>query len=193
MRSLAIAGAMALALGTVSGASAQQPSTPTPGQNPPAAGQPSPQGQPGQPGQGQPGQATPSSQPPAAQAKAAPQRLFNGDAGLILNFIKPDKTADFELVMARLKDALMKSDKPERKQQAAGWKVFKAAESGPNGSVIYVFMMDPATKGVDYTVPMILNEASPTEAQELYKKYAESFASGQNIVNLSVIAAMGQP
>ena len=34
-------------------------------------------------------------------------------------FIKPDKTADFETVMAKLKEALTKSEKPERKQQAA--------------------------------------------------------------------------
>ena len=53
-------------------------------------------------------------------------------APLLLNFIKPDKTADFEMVMGKVKEALAKSEKPERKQQAAGWKVFKAdrARSG---------------------------------------------------------------
>ena len=47
---------------------------------------------------------------------------------MVLNFIKPDKTADFEVVMAKLKEALQKSEKPERKQQAAGWKVFKSPD-----------------------------------------------------------------
>ncbi len=38
---------------------------------------------------------------PAQQAQAAPTaRVFASDAGLVLNFIKPDKTADFEAVMA---------------------------------------------------------------------------------------------
>ena len=49
---------------------------------------------------------------------------------MVLNFIKPDKTADFEMVMGKLKEAMAKSEKPERKQQAAGWKVFKSPDPG---------------------------------------------------------------
>src|SRR5512132_2834727 len=73
----------------------------------------------------------PPAQPPApAQpAAAAPSPfVFNSDGGVILNFVKADKTADFEMALGKLKEALAKSEKPERKQQAAGWKVFKAAE-----------------------------------------------------------------
>ena len=73
--------------------------------------------------------------------------MFNGDGGVIFNFVKADKTADFEMVMGKLKEALAKSDKPERKAQAAGWKYFKAAEPGPGGAVIYVFIMDPVAEG----------------------------------------------
>src|SRR5690348_1952028 len=57
-------------------------------------------------------------------------RVFASDAGMVLNFIKPEKTADFEAVIAKLRDALQRSDKPERKQQAASWKVFRANEPG---------------------------------------------------------------
>src|ERR1700741_2425979 len=73
----------------------------------------------------------PAGQAPAAQAPAAQapsKRVFASDAGMVLNFIKPDKTADFEAVMVKLKEALMKSDKPERKEQAKTWKVFKSPE-----------------------------------------------------------------
>ncbi len=84
---------------------------------------------------------------PAQPAAAAPNPfVFNGDGGAILNFVKADKTTDFEMVLGKVKEALAKSEKPERKQQAAGWKVFKAAEPGPNGSVIYLFIMDPVAK-----------------------------------------------
>src|SRR6476469_6875765 len=72
--------------------------------------------------------ATPARQTPPAQAAASTKRVFASDAGMVLNFIKPDKTADFEAVMVKLKEALMKSDKPERKAQAASWKVFKSPE-----------------------------------------------------------------
>ena len=64
-----------------------------------------------------------------ARAQQAPNaRVFNAGSGVILYTIKADKTADFEMVMNRTKEALGKSAKPERKQQAANWKVFKSAD-----------------------------------------------------------------
>ena len=130
---------------------------------------------------------------PAPAAQAAPTaRTFAGDAGMVLNFIKPDKTADFEAVVAKLKEALQKSAKPERKQQAASWKVFKSPDPAAGGNVLYVFVIDPSVKGADYTVSNILAEAFPTEVQALYKQYAEAYASGQNFVNLSLVSDLGK-
>jgi len=119
-------------------------------------------------------------------------RVFGSDAGLVLNFIKPEKTADFEATVQKLKEALQKSDKPERKLQAASWKVFRAVEPGANASVLYIFVLDPVVKGADYTVSTILAEAFPEEVQELYKRYAESYAGGQNFVNLTLLSQLGQ-
>jgi hypothetical protein len=131
---------------------------------------------------------------PAQQAQAAPTtRLFTGDAGMVLNFIKADKTADFEMVIAKLKEALSKSSKPERKQQATSWKVFKAAEPGAGGSVLYVFIVDPSVKGADYSVANILAESFPPEqVNEIYKAYAGAYATGQNIVNLTLTSDLGK-
>ena len=130
---------------------------------------------------------------PAAAAQAAPTaRLFASDAGMVLNFIKADKTADFEAVIGKLKEALHKSEKPERKQQAATWKVFKSPDPA-GGNALYVFVIDPSVKNADYTVSTILAEAfPPQEVNDLYKKYAESYASGQNFVNLALIADLGK-
>ena len=129
----------------------------------------------------------------AAQAQApAAARVFASDAGMVLNFIKADKTGDFEAVIAKLKEALQKSDKPERKQQATGWKVFKSADPAQNNQVLYVFFIDPPVKGADYTVSTILNEGFPTEVQALYKQYAEAYATGQNFLNLSLVADLGK-
>ncbi len=131
--------------------------------------------------------------PPAQQAAAAPtKRVFASDAGMVLNFIKPDKTADFEAVMTKLKEALQKSTKPERKQQAASWKIFKSPEPAAGGNVLYVFIIDPAVKDGDYTVSTILAEAFPQEVQTLYKQYADSYASGQNFVNLQLVSDLGK-
>ena len=119
-------------------------------------------------------------------------RVFGSDAGMMFNSIKPDKTGDFEAVLAKVKEALQKSDKPERKQQAASWRVFKAIEPGANGSVLYVFWFDPPVKDADYTVSRILAEVFPTEAQELYKKFSDAYAGGQNVVNLQLVTKMGE-
>jgi hypothetical protein len=142
-------------------------------------------------------QAAPATPPatgaPAQAAQAAPTaRTFASDGGMVLNFIKPDKTADFESVIGKLKEALGKSEKPERKQQAASWKVFKSPDPAAGGNVLYVFMIDPSVKGADYTVSTILAEAFPTEVQALYKQYAEAYASGQNFVNLSLVSDLGK-
>jgi len=124
---------------------------------------------------------------PAQQAQAPTKRVFASDAGMVLNFIKADKTADFEAVMAKLKEALEKSDKPERKQQAASWKVFKSPDPAAGGNVLYVFVIDPAVKDADYTVSNILAEVfKPEELNVIYKQYAESYAQGQNIINLNL-------
>jgi hypothetical protein len=114
---------------------------------------------------------------PAQQAAAPNPFVFPGDGGVILNFVKADKTADFEMVLGKVKEALAKSEKPERKQQATGWKVFKASEPGPSGAVIYVFVMDPVVKGGDYSVGQILVEGFGAEGQTLYKTYSESFGT----------------
>ena len=132
---------------------------------------------------------------PAPQAAAAPSPfVFPADGGVILNFVKADKTADFEMVIGKLKEALAKSTKPERKQQATGWKIFKAAEPGPSGAVIYVFVIDPSTKGQEYSVGNILVEAFGAEGQTLYKTYSDSYGTPAigALLHLTQVADLGK-
>jgi hypothetical protein len=127
---------------------------------------------------------------PAAQAQSAPPpRMFTGDAGFVLNFIKPDKTKEFEAIVEKLKDALASSDKPQRQEQAKGWRVFKGAEPAAGGAALYVFIVDPPVKDADYAVTSILAEALPAdEMTALSKQYVEAYASGQNFVNLALVS-----
>jgi hypothetical protein len=111
-----------------------------------------------------------------ADAQTPNARVFNSGSGLILYTIKAANTADFENVMNRTKEALGKSAKPERKQQAATWRVFKSADPAAAGNVMYVMVIDPAIKDADYNVINILNEVFPAEVQALYKAYTEAFA-----------------
>jgi hypothetical protein len=126
-----------------------------------------------------------------AQAQA-PGRVFASDAGMIINTIKADKTADFEMVVGKIKEALQKSENGDRKAQAASWRVFRVLEPGPNNSVLYVFWFDPPVKGADYTVSKILNEGFPAEVQALYKTFNDSYSGGQSLLNLQLVSAMGK-
>ena len=76
----------------------------------------------------QPGRPRSQRQPRPIAASSRPTR------GVVLNFVKADKTADFESVMVKLKEALAKSAKPERKAQAAApaKRVFAATRVGLN-------------------------------------------------------------
>jgi len=146
------------------------------------------------PAAAQPPQQPPVAQPPgtpAAPPAAVPSsRKFTTDAGLMFSVIKPDKTADFEMVMAKVKDALGKSQDPKRKQQALSWRVFKGHETAPGGGIVYVWFIDPPVKDVDYTVTDILTEAFPNEAQDLWAKYTACFVSGQTMLNLAATLNM---
>jgi hypothetical protein len=130
---------------------------------------------------------------PAGQAQPVSNpRLFPGDAAMVLNFIKPDKTADFEMVIEKLKEAMAKSEKPERKQQAAGWKVFKSPDPA-GANVLYVFIIDPALKGADYQLSNIIAESfQGPEATDILTKYAGAYAQGMNIVNLNLLSKLGE-
>ena len=137
--------------------------------------------------------APPAPAPPPGQSVVSPPplgRVFASEQGMIINAIRPDKVMDFETVIAKLREALANSKDPVRNQQGWGWKVYKAAEPGPNGSVLYVFVMDPVVKGADYGVAKILAEAYPTEIMELYRMYTTSFApAGQTLLNLQPVAS----
>lgn len=172
---------VALVAVTLAGAStaiAQQPA-PTPTQPPaPTPTQPPAPGAP----------ATP--QPGAAAEPTKPVLLLDeGDVALVTILIKPDKTTDFEFVLSKLKEALAKSEKPERKQQAAGWKIFKATQPGPQNSVVYVMRIDPVVKGQEYDISRIIAEVFPVEVQEVFAKYKDAFA-GRAITYLKPMMEM---
>jgi len=116
-----------------------------------------------------------------------------GDAGVIFFPVKPERTADFEKIMAKLHEALAASEDPVRKEQAAGWKVFKAIEPGPNNVALYVFVIDPAVKGTDYAFWKTMYDQFPAEVQELYRLYTAASAGGQTMLNLQLIEAFGAP
>ncbi len=169
-----------LAAGASAQAPADSPATQEPGPaTPPAAG---------------PMQAP---SPPVSTAPAAlpdpSARVFGSPAGLLLSSVRADAIDDFELVLDRVGQALRISADPVRRQQAEGWRFFRATEAGPNGSVLYVFVVDPVIPGADYGVARLLAEAFPDEVGQLYELYDGSFAAGQTMLNLEAVQLLAVP
>jgi hypothetical protein len=125
-----------------------------------------------------------------AQAQEKPAGTTFSKPGLIQVLIKPDKTAAYEAVMAKLKEALAKTDKPELKQAAMGWRVYKA-DTPANNNALYIHFIDPPAPNADYGVMRILYDAFPVEAQEIFNQYKEAFG-GQSIVPMTLVVDLSK-
>jgi hypothetical protein len=101
--------------------------------------------------------------------------------------VRPERVVDFETVIGLLQDALKASTDPAVRAQAAGWRVYKATEPGPNATVLYVFVVDPAIPGGDYGLGRILSDAYPDRIQEIWKLYTGALAGGGSLLNLTPV------
>ena len=127
---------------------------------------------------------------PAPPAKA-PERQFIAPMGMLLVPVLPTKVADFDKFIDYVRDALAKSTDQTVQRQARGWKFFRLAEPGPNGDVIYAFVLDPAVPCVDYALGPILFAAMPDEAkvQEVMNLYKNSVRNGGTLMNFATVPA----
>ena len=109
-----------------------------------------------------------------ALAQDAPQKTtYSGDAVIAAYVINAGKEADYEKVIATLKDSLAKSPRPEAKQQLAGWKVIKNSANQPDGSPLYVHIITPVVRDADYSITNLVYEVvkDPTEQKDFYDLY----------------------
>jgi hypothetical protein len=115
--------------------------------------------------------------------------VFSGAAGLLFNTVRADRVADFERVLGHLQKALETSADPKVRAQAKGWKVWKAGEPGPNGTVLYVYVIDPVVPDADYGLGRILAEAitDPAQLQEVWRLYTGATTTGGTLVNLRAV------
>jgi len=118
---------------------------------------------------------------------------LEGDIALWTMSIRPDKTADFERVMAKLRDGLAKSGNPERQKQLAGWKVVRVKTPLPDGNIAYVHVIDPVVAGADYTIMKALYDAFPEERQALYELYRGAFVGNLSLASGDVVLDMSAP
>jgi hypothetical protein len=109
--------------------------------------------------------------------------------------VRTERVKDFETFLGHLRFALDKAADPAVQSQARGWRMFKAAEPGPNGTVLYVFALDPAVPGADYSLGRIMADAYPDAAQlnEVWKLYTSSVVGGGSLLNLTPLMPVVPP
>ncbi|HUL73961.1 MAG TPA: hypothetical protein VLT86_12715 [Vicinamibacterales bacterium] len=126
------------------------------------------------------GQTPPPQQTPAATPAAQPQPesmlTAKSPMTIYLNVIKPEKAADFEAAMAKIKEALAKTDKEDLKKLADGWQVFKVTETVGTPNVIYLWVANPAVVGSVYDPGKIIYSVfEQKEADEIFNKLKDSY------------------
>ena len=116
------------------------------------------------------GHAQDAAQPAAQKPKPT---TYTGDLAIVMYAINPGKEADYEQVIAKLREALGKSTAPEAKQQLAGWKVFKSEKPLTNDGPTYIHIISPVVKGADYNIVQIVYGVSTDDEKlafyNLYK------------------------
>jgi hypothetical protein len=130
----------------------------------------------------------------AGVSAQAPQKFtMEGDLSLWSVAIRPDKTADYEKILAKVKEALTKSPMPEAKQQLAGWKVMKMAKAMPDGNIIYTHVITPVA-GADYNILQVLYATftDPVEQKELYDMYRGAFAANLGASGGMIVADLSK-
>lgn len=126
-----------------------------------------------------------------ALAQTAPQKTtFTGDMVLWAFAVNADKTADYDQVILKLKDALAKSEKPEAKQQLAGWKVMKSAAPQPTGEIVYIHVINPVIKDADYSITNIVYDVfkDPGEQKAFFDSYRGSIKAALFLIQGPVTA-----
>ena len=130
-----------------------------------------------------------------SEAAAQPVTTFSGGAAMMTNVVDPSKTADFEGVMRAYGEGLAGSSNAEYNRMAAGFKVYRAVEPGPNNFVVYYWFIDPVISGANYAVAKVLADehaggppSNGDEVRELFGAYQGALeGGGQAPVNLNLV------
>jgi hypothetical protein len=134
----------------------------------------------------------PAEQAPLVPAPTVPPvplgaRTFTASTGVIFTAVRADRVVDFEMVIGYLEAALETSTDPGVVAQARGWRVLRATEPGPNGTVLYMFLVEPTVPGADYGLGRILSDAYPDQIQDIWKLYTGALAGGGSLLNLTPV------
>jgi len=129
---------------------------------------------------------------PAAQAPT--KTTFDADTVVWIFAVNPGKDAEYEQVIAKLKESLGKSTAADAKQQASGWTVTKSTKPLTNdGSSTYIHVISPVVKGADYSIVNIVYSASTDEEKRAFYELDRGSLKGPLSLMLSnTVSKIGQ-
>lgn len=144
--------------------------------------------------QQQPAQQAQPAQQQAAEQKAPEKLTFTGDAVLWAFTVNPDKAADYDQVIAKLKEALVMHGTPETQAQLAGWRVLRNDAPQPDGSLLYIHVINPVVKGADYSISNIVFGAFKAyeEQQKFYELYKGAVKAPFFLIQGPIVADLGK-
>ena len=119
--------------------------------------------------------------------------VFGSDVGLVVNYIKPDKTVAFDFLIGQLKVAMEESRQSMLREEAASWKVVRTSEPGPDGTAVYVFAVDPPPRNVDYRISTVVAEAIRRNPDEFYRRLLDVYAAPQNVIDVAAVWSVRSP
>ena len=126
-------------------------------------------------------------------AVVAPPLTIGGDAAIVTIFVRPEKVAEFDQMLARLKASLGASSNPVRRSQADGWQVFKSLDR-VQGNVAYLMRIDPAIRDQDYDPARLIGEGDAAAAAGVAQSIRDAQAGRSIMVmNRVSIDGLGQP
>jgi len=117
--------------------------------------------------------------------------VFASEDGLVLNFVRPERAADFEAVMAKVGAALRTNAVLRGYLSLKGWQILRAPERARDGSIVYVFTAAETRHGENYDLLLALSRAFPSEGISLYGRYAGACTANQKVVKVTPVATLG--
>lgn len=121
---------------------------------------------------------------PVAAAQT-PTLTFAGQKAILVHNVNSANTADYERFMSAYAETLNGSDNAQRQQMGAGFSLYRAAEAGQGGAVVYVSVLDPVVSGANYQHITVLAEdfgegppGNGDEVRELYTAFTGAVAGG---------------
>lgn len=132
----------------------------------------------------------PALQNPQTKPDAPDALVFNADRMLVSVRVAESFATDFEVTMGKVKEVLARSDKAERRQQAAQWKLLKVG-TPQDGVITYFFLLERVVKGATYDPFKILGEGlPPEEVGALFQKVGPGL-KGVTAAPLDLVVNMG--